>query len=461
MVFPYDAAMIRQRRASFRAVAAALAIVAVSLAQAQGFGVATWNVHWLMDAATHARWTAACARLAWPVDAGALPPSDRATLAGLPFCDVHNGMAFPAEACESDRDGWPRAARYPDDHPCRETMDLAEPSRHARKHAALRAMWQRLDAMGVRLVALQEVFDASAVRAVMPPQWSVATTNELAGAPRIPQHVGVAWRRGLDVRAFELVGSLADSGDPARPLRPGLAFTVDVGERPVRVLVVHLKAGCRSRDLDTPLTSRDAALAAPRREAIASDCALLRYQLPALEAWIDANAARDFAVMGDFNRTLLREPVADSANYRTRQDGSAASDPLGRCVIERDGERAAVRCDVRTRAMFPELNDGEPPGAVLWRARFADMGRGGTIPKGSSGDCRVDGARGELTHDGIDHIVIAESLMRRLTPAALTMHAVNYRDDAGEPLRGGYHVALPSDHCPHVVRWIPRRGNDP
>jgi endonuclease/exonuclease/phosphatase family metal-dependent hydrolase len=444
--------MIRERSHVLRALAAAIALAAGANAAAQGFGVATWNMNWLMDGAAHARWTRACESAGWPV--GNAP-------AGLPYCDVHNGMAFPPDVCASDRDDWPRPARYPDDHPCRETLDLAQPARYAKKLHALRDMWTRLDAMGVRLVALQEIFDAGAVRAILPPHWSVATTQELPGSPAIAQHVGVAWRRSANLRALELVSSLADSGLADRPLRPGLAFTVDVGGKPVRVLVVHLKAGCRSRDLDVPLTPRDALLSDVRQDTIATDCALLRYQLPSLEAWIDANASRDFAVMGDFNRTILREPIAESATYKTRLDGTTARDPLGRCSIDRDGSRATVRCDARTRAMFPELNDNDPPGATLWRARFADQARNGTIPKDSSGDCTIPGARGDLTHDGIDHIVISESLKKRLAPAALTMRVVNYTDHAGAPLRGGRDVALPSDHCPHVVTWTPLRGNSP
>jgi hypothetical protein len=427
--------MIRERSRDLRALVAPIVLAAATSVGAQGFGVATWNLNWLMDEAGHARWIAACERARWP--AGFAPPA-------LPYCDVHNGMAFPPDACASDRDDWPSAARYPDDHPCRETQDLAQPARYRKKLDALRAMWSRLDAMGVRLVGLQEVQDAAAVRAIMPPDWSVATTHELAGAPAIAQHVGVAWRRGTNVRQVSLVASLVDSGVAGRPLRPGLAFTVDVGSRPVRVLVVHLKAGCRSRDLDTPLGARDAVLDPGRRDTIATDCALLRFQLPALEAWIDDNAARDFALLGDFNRTLLREPVAESSSYKTRLDGTSAGDPLLR--------------DTRTRAMFPELNDSHPAGAVLWRSRFADQRRNGAIAKGSSGDCSIPGARGDLTHDGIDHILISESLKKRLAPGALTMRAINYTDGAGAPVRGGRDVALPSDHCPHVADWTPLRG---
>ena len=98
-----------------------------------------------------------------------------------------------------------------------------------------------------------------------------------------------------------------------------------------------------------------------------------------------------------------------------------------------------------------------PGGAVLWRARFADLAGGGTIRKGSSGDCSIPGAHGDLTHDGIDHVLISASLKRRLTPNALTMHVVNYQDSGGLPLQGRADLALPSDHCPHVVVWTGQR----
>jgi len=93
----------------------------------------------------------------------------------------------------------------------------------------------------------------------------------------------------------------------------------------------------------------------------------------------------------------------------------------------------------------------------VWRARFADLGPGGGIRKGSSGDCSIAGAHGDLTHDGIDHVVISESLKRRLTSNALTMHVVNYQDAHGLPVHGRADLALPSDHCPHVVTWTGKR----
>lgn len=433
-----------------------LLLVVGTGAHAQSLGVATWNVGWLLDEATHARWTATCARHGWPRDTSTLPVDVRAALAPLPFCDVHNGMQFPPDQCRTRRDGWPTAARYPARHACRETADLATWPAYEQKVAALRAMFARLDREGVGLVALQEVSNAAAVAAILPAGWRVATTAELPGTPGIAQHVGVAWKAGVSVRAVEAVNSLADSGFGDRPLRPGLAFTVEVGGQPVRVLVVHLKAGCRSREIDAPLTARDARLPVARQDAIVSDCAMFRYQLPALETWIDAQAGRGFAVVGDFNRTLLREPTFDGDGYRVRLDGSRATDPLGPCTMRRENGRAVVRCAAATRAVFPELNDNAPKGAVLWRARFPDLGRGGAIPRASSGDCRIAGPHGELTHDGIDHVLISDALKRRLAGDALTMRVLNYEDAAGAPLQATATAALPSDHCPHVVVWTPR-----
>ncbi|MCC6869391.1 MAG: endonuclease/exonuclease/phosphatase family protein [Burkholderiales bacterium] len=434
-------------------VAVATLALGVHVAWAQSFAVASWNVGWLMDAATHARWADACRRHDWPTNPATLSASARTDLAGLPYCDVHNGMTFPRERCASETEGWPRAARYSASHPCRDSADLADPTAYARKIDTLRAMFARLDAAGVRVVALQEVFDAAAARAILPPHWSVATTRELAGTPAIAQHVGIAWREPAVVRDLRAVTTLAASGFPDRPLRPGLAFTVKVGGKPVRVLVVHLKAGCRSRDLDTPLGARDAGLTAVRRDAVVTDCAILRYQLPALEAWVDANASRDFALLGDFNRALLREPVADSATQRIRADGSATSTPLGTCSIAREGGRATVHCTTRTRAMFPELNDGEPQGAILWRARPMRV-------NGKAVRCTLAGTRGNLAQNDIDHILIGASLKARLTPAALALDIVNY-GDAGTPLSIDPATALPSDHCPHVVTWTPRQEPRP
>ncbi len=168
-------------------------------------------------------------------------------------------------------------------------------------------------------------------------------------------------------------------------------------------------------------------------------------------AQIDADTEHDPLRLG-------RRQLGDVERRRdlVRLDQSRATDPLGPCTMRRENGRAVVQCAATTRAVFPELNDDMPKGTVLWRARFVDLGHGGTIPRDSSGDCRIAGPHGELTHDGIDHVLISDALKRRLSADSLTMRVRNYSDDAGAPLQAGTTTALPSDHCPHVVVWTPR-----
>src|ERR1044072_8925944 len=68
--------------------------------------------------------------------------------------------------------------------------------------------------------------------------------------------------------------------------------------RELRLLSVHLKSGCARDALDANKPS----------------CMELARQIPALESWIDEQARekRPFAVLGDFNRDLRREPAGSS-----------------------------------------------------------------------------------------------------------------------------------------------------
>lgn len=61
------------------------------------------------------------------------------------------------------------------------------------------------------------------------------------------------------------------------------------GDKPLRLLSVHLKSGCNSG-----------------RAATDRDCDVLFAQLPVLERWVDARAreAAPFAVLGDWNRRV-------------------------------------------------------------------------------------------------------------------------------------------------------------
>lgn len=445
--------MIARRGVLAALAALAAALLCSSVATAQPVGVATWNLNWLMDRAAHARWVSTCASHGWPTSADGLAPEARRELLALPYCNVHNGMAWPPESCASDAEGWPQQARYSPRHPCRESADLVDWTHYEAKLASLRRSFLRLAAEGVQVVALQEVHDDAAVRQILPPGWSVRTSRGLPGSPDVAQQVGVAWAPGIDPDGFTAYGKLAESGVPGRPLRPGFVFRLPIAGRPVEVLVVHLKAGCRSRVIDDPLRGNDRP---ERLDAIASDCAMFRNQVPALEDWIDARAGRDFVVIGDFNRSIFQEPVKDRPGRPTRLDGTSVASPNGPCELVREGLRYRARCPARTGALFPELNDDDPPGAALWRAVFTDL-KGGRIRAGGPGDCSIRSVRparkgdADLTHDGIDHVLLSESLKRRLSRGALELRLLPYLDVDGQPLRMTPERAFPSDHCPHWV----------
>ena len=445
----------RAAAALMAALATLMLLTAPTTAPAQNrpLGVATWNLAWLMSPETHARWAATCARHGWPTDPATLAPPARRELEGLPYCNVHNGMRFPPQACPGEDEGWPQRARYRPGHPCRDTADLADPMAHQDKLDQLRRWFARLADEGVSMVALQEVFDDAAVRPLLPPGWSVRTSRGMPGSPDIAQQLGVAWAPGLAPGGFRVEPALADSGPGLRPLRPGFSFTLPVDGRPVEFLVVHLKAGCRSRVIDDPLRPDDPPA---RRDAIVSDCAMLRRQLPALEDWIDARVGRDFVVLGDFNRSLFLEPVKDRPDRPVRLDGSSPASPSGPCDLVSVEGRLQARCPAHTSALFPELNDDDPPGSVLWRARPAELS-GGRIRPGGPADCNLRGGQpprrgaGDLAHDGIDHVLLSDALKRRLSPQALVLRMLGHLDEAGRPFAASPARALPSDHCPHWV----------
>jgi endonuclease/exonuclease/phosphatase family metal-dependent hydrolase len=180
----------------------------------------------------------------------------------------------PADA---PRDGARRAV------PCDVTHAQA---RSGEDISAMRSYARSLDA---DVVSLQEVDGADAARLLFP-------DYEFCFSGRVAvQNNGFAIRRGLAFSCGnDLLGlSLNDDVRRGVELRlfPGTA-------RELRLLSVHLKSGC----------ARDALTAAK------ASCEALSRQLPALKGWIDSQASehKPFAVVGDFNRDLRREPAGPS-----------------------------------------------------------------------------------------------------------------------------------------------------
>lgn len=146
------------------------------------------------------------------------------------------------------------------------------------------------------VIAFQEVESAAAAERVFPRNaWTVLVEDRSVGSQGgcrgLPsqilraQKVGFAIRNGV---AFERNADLRELGLGNDGLRWGVDVTVN-GDKPLRLLSIHLKSGCNSGRAPTD-----------------RDCDVLFAQLPVIERWIDARAeeAAPFAVLGDWNRRV-------------------------------------------------------------------------------------------------------------------------------------------------------------
>ncbi len=245
-----------------------------------------------------------------------------------------------------------------------------------RSRADFNALARYARLLDADVVALQEVDGASAAKLVFPGYRFCFTGR------RHVQNTGFAIRPGIPFRCGRDLKSLS-LGDT---VRRGAELVLYPGEsREFRLLSVHLKSGCSNRLLND---SRKECQAAGR-------------QVPVLEQWIDAQAAsrRPFAVLGDFNRDLLRD------------QGPARTDsgtPL---------------------RLWPEIDDGDPPDADL-----TNTAAGGRF---------VNCSMRQAFRGYIDYIVLSRSLAARLVPGSFDRVVYSTQDAVARKL---------SDHCPVSVR---------
>jgi len=228
------------------------------------------------------------------------------------------------------------------------------------------------------VVALQEIDGREVARRIFP-QHVFCFTNR-----HHVQNVGLAIRRGIPHRCDRDYRAL---GLPDDDLRRGADLTLYPGtDRAIRLLAVHLKSSCNSDPLNEP---RDA-------------CRQLQQQVPVLEDWIDrrARAGNAFAVIGDFNR-------------RFDLERKQARDARGRTV-----------------ALWPEINDGEPPGAELVNAGA----RHGATACGN----------GHGPRQPVDYFVLGRRLSRALVTDSY--HVWNYPAGPRWP-----------DHCLLTIELEPER----
>jgi endonuclease/exonuclease/phosphatase family metal-dependent hydrolase len=230
------------------------------------------------------------------------------------------------------------------------------------------------------VIALQETDGREVAKRIFP-QYVFCFT-----ARHNVQNVGFGVRRGIlhrcdrDYRPLGLDDYVRRGADLT--LYPGTS-------RAIRLLAVHLKSACNSDALSEP---RDA-------------CRQLQQQVPILEDWIDRRARADnaFAVIGDFNR-------------RFDLEREAARDAQGRIV-----------------AIWPEINDGDPPGAEL-----VNPG----VEHGAVGCGNGHGPR-----QPVDHFVLGRKLSHALVADSYRVWA--YPQDQRWP-----------DHCLLTIELEPERLDD-
>ena len=203
-----------------------------------------------------------------------------------------------------------------------------------RTDADYAAMRDYVSAMDADVIAFQEVESKTAAERVFDPSIYTIEIEQRIGTNRKGECGG---RAGLTINAqrtgFAIRKSLAFDRQPdftqIQIGNPDLRSGVDVivrpaGGKPVRLLSVHLKAGCSAGDTN-------------------SACPVLFQQVPVMEAWIDRRAAEAtrFAVLGDFNRRLGMPGDAIWADW---DDASPANADLSRA----SGDLAAT-CNPRYR----------------------------------------------------------------------------------------------------------------
>jgi endonuclease/exonuclease/phosphatase family metal-dependent hydrolase len=187
------------------------------------------------------------------------------------------------------------------------------------------------------------------------------------------QNNGFAVRAGLPHSCSELAELSLDDD-----VRRGVVLRLYPGTgSEMRLLSVHLKSGC-SRD---PL------------DGSRSSCTQLAAQVAALERWIDTQAAAriPFAVLGDFNRDLRREPASG--------------------------------------ALWPLLDDADPPGSDLVN----------TAEGQEFQNCSPD-----QTFSGyIDYIILGQQMARGWVAGSFGRQLFRPKDALRRTL---------SDHCPVHIR---------
>ncbi len=398
-------------------------------AAATDLRIATWNLGWHLSTAEAAAWIKACGSpFAQSADTGRWAPAASGPNTGW---TLKWGRNAPID--------WDIAQRPPCDvFQERGQIVPVTPASYAVRQRQIAEVLERQ--VQADVIAFQEVSGAASVREVLPGGGADHEVCSYEGHK--VQRLAFAWRKALgpavSCEAYWPL-SLPAAASKDQP-RPGLALTLRVDGKLLRLLTVHLKSSCVSPLEATQPDGRG------QLDGAEPNCAVLQQQVAPLEAWVEAQSAGvdGLVVLGDFNRNLAHED-AEPASAVVRSGGKPI-DPHGP--------------GTRVRSLWREVNDGAPassalslltttcPGspevqALCAQAKSRPLQREEMQQVAST---RELGCRNPL---GLDHIAIGRTL--RADDATKVALGVRGRtlaatDTKPEPLLGV------SDHCPLVTR---------
>jgi hypothetical protein len=266
----------------------------------------------------------------------------------------------------------------------------------------------------VKVIAFQEVRGTATVKLVLgkfADRFDVCEARHNAF-----QTLAFAWDKSVTSKpgvcaTHAPLAVLDPPGDPAafRRVRPGLTLELVMNGAPVTFMNVHLKAGCASVNDSNPRF--------PGRllTDAADACEVLNRQVPILEEWVDAVAAKSprLVLLGDYNRRIDDEDAMNPPAAQVRADGT---NPAGPNKIDDKGK-------VTTKFLWQEIADGAP---VLHQVPLS------TKEGGCTG------------FQGLDHIVVSDAIKKQ-NPGVIFSKKVAVAQKTDQRIET-------SDHCPRVAQ---------
>lgn len=392
-------------------------------AQARVLTVSSWNLGWHMDIATANRWIDLCSkRYVKDVAADIWREGDGPDSKPGWFVDT-----FKIE-------GWD-ATQYPVCNVYRDRNNdvvFVKPAGYEKRLSQLSKYIA--SSLPADILAFQEVNGEDSVRAILPNNGANYDYCSITGFK--VQRIVIAWKKSLgQMTSCDIEATLSlPSNPPEKQPRPGLALSLNVDGKTVRILSVHLKSSCVSPFENGNLSGGG------------DHCPILQQQVDPLESWIERVTGGDAKVvlLGDFNRNFWHE-LRDPSPVRT--DGGSPASPhtpssLTNSLIEDvfDGSPAAS-----TMRMLEEHCDTNAIESLLCEA--SEVRPLDSAERALLGSQNYLGCRNAV---GLDHVFIGNGIKSPM-PAEHRGIGMFGGSVAGSKPDGSDQLLAISDHCPTVA----------